>query len=171
MFMKSTVLATMALMGFLQGAHAADSASAPGARASEVEQAEVVDGEVEVAPPKDEAEKRKLASHLSDFCFFSGRPPSDQKYTIVKKLRVGKGTYGGVKDVLPSLAERARKNGADAIMNYAGSQRFGFWPWRFVRPVVRGVAIQWTGASKPDCAAIGGTTLKDIIESDTPPAQ
>lgn len=169
--MKSTVLAAMALVCFLQGVRADESASSPQAGASEVERPEVADGEVEVAPPKDEAERRKLASHLQDFCFFSGRPPSDQKYTIVKKLRVGKGTYGGVKDVLPSLADRARKNGADAIMNYAGSQRFGFWPWRFVRPVVRGVAIQWTGASKLDCAAIGGTTLKHIIESDTPPAQ
>jgi hypothetical protein len=40
-----------------------------------------------------------------------------------------------------------------------------------VRPVVRGVAVKWSDASKPDCATIGGTTLKTILTTDQPPSQ
>lgn len=167
--MKSTALAAMAVACILhvQGAQAAESASAPQVEASEAAGAD----EVEVAPVKDEAERQKLANSVWDFCIFTGRPPSDFKYSVVKSVKVGKGTYGGVKDILPSLADRARRTGADAIMNYTGSQRFGFWPWRMVRPVVRGVGIKWTGDKKPDCAATGGMILKDILATDTAPAE
>lgn len=176
--MKSTALAAMALACILhvQGAQAAESASAPQVVASEAESdepAQASDDEVEATSAHKTAGKarKKLATNVADFCFFSGTPPPDFKYTEVRSLSVGKSSYGGVKDVLPSLADRARKFGGDAIINYSGSQRFGFLPWRMVRPVVRGVAIKWADEKKPDCAAIGGTILKDIMASDAPPAQ
>jgi len=176
--MKSTALAAMALACILQvhAVQAAESASAPQVEASEAEgdePAKAADDEVEASSAKKTAgkAKKKLATNVADFCFFSGTPPPDVKYTEVRSVSVGKSSYGGVKDVLPSLADRARKVGGDAIINYSGSQRFGFLPWRVVHPVARGVAIKWADEKKPDCAAIGGTILKDIMASDAPPAQ
>jgi hypothetical protein len=163
--MKSTIFAALVLAASLNSASAAEVASHPeAAQATDASEAEV-----DMSPKKDEAATNTLIGRMSDFCFFAETPPADQKYTVVKKLKVGKGTYGGVKDILPKLADHARKQGADAIMNYTGSQRFGFFPWRMVRPVVRGVAIKWTDPKKPDCAAMGGSTLQAILASDKAP--
>jgi hypothetical protein len=115
------------------------------------------------------AQPVELPSGLGDFCFFAHLPSADQKYTVVKKLKVGKGTYGGVTDILPKLAENARSRGADAIIEYGGSQHFGFWPWRMVRPVVHGIAVKWTGPAPVNCEAAGGTTLSTILSTNQAP--
>ena len=112
-----------------------------------------------------------VSPEAAQFCFFAGMPPSDLKYQTIRKFKVGKGTYGGVKDILPKFANHAMGLGADAVMNYAGSQRFGFWPWRMVRPVVQGVAIKWSLPPGKDCAAMGGSTLATILATDKAPAQ
>ena len=164
--MKSTAFITLILMAAFNNASAADAASA-----ADVAQAPDAEVEVEIAPSKEDSAASATATDVANFCFFSGNPPADVKYTVIKKLKVGKGTYGGVKDILPKFAGYAQKVGADAIMGYTGSQRFGFWPWRMVRPVVRGVAIKWSGTQSQDCTAMGGTTLKAILAADKPPAQ
>jgi hypothetical protein len=112
-----------------------------------------------------------LTADVSGLCFFAGIPSLDVKYRVIRKLKLGKGTYGGVKEILPKFATNARKIGADAIIHYTGSQRFGFFPWRMIRPVVYGVAIKWSDPQKHDCAAIGGTTLSAILASDKPPPE
>lgn len=156
--MKITAFAVLSLIAMFCNAQEpdaaidADTAKAPG---SEVEV------NMATAP----------TSEASDFCFFSGDPPADVKYTVIRAIRVGKGTYGGVKEILPKFAGYAQKIGADAIIEYTGSQRFGFWPWRMVHPVVRGVAIKWADTPHPNCSAIGGTTLSAILASDRAPAQ
>lgn len=109
------------------------------------------------------------SSASTNMCFFSGVPSSDVSYTIIKNVKVGKGTYGPVTDVLPLLAAQASKLGADAIINYSGSQRFGFWPWRFVRPVVRGVAIKWNANPAPGCDSLGGTLLSKMMTENVAP--
>jgi hypothetical protein len=162
--MKSTALAAIVLTFFFNITFAADAPSA-------AEAAEAVDDEVEIAPNKEGGEVSTPTNDVSDFCFFAGTPSSDMKYTLVRKLKVGKGTYGGVKDILPKLADNARQAGADAIINYTGSQRFGFLPWRMVRPVVRGVAIKWSDPKNRDCSANGGTTLKAILDTDRSPSK
>ncbi|MBF5005955.1 hypothetical protein [Diaphorobacter caeni] len=112
-----------------------------------------------------------ISAEAAQICFFPGPPPSDVKFQTLRKLKVGKGTYGGVRDILPKFASQAQSLGADAVMNYAGSQRFGFWPWRMVRPVVNGVAIKWTTPPGKDCAALGGSTLATILATDRAPGQ
>ncbi|MBT2794469.1 hypothetical protein [Paraburkholderia strydomiana] len=112
-----------------------------------------------------------LPAGLGNFCFFARLPPASQKYKVIKNVKIGKGTYGGVADILPKMAEYAQLRGADAIVEYSGSQRFGFWPWRMVRPVVRGVAVQWTEPRQADCESIGGTKLSTILSSGQPPAK
>lgn len=169
--MNHTRLLTLPLMAALialsiptRTVHAAEStAAAPTDVASETE----------LAPPTKDAQRAPVAvpASLAGFCFFANLPPADQKYTVVKNLKIGKGTYGSVTDILPKMAEYAQVHGADAIIQYTGSQRFGFWPWRIVRPVVRGVAVQWAEPKPADCESIGGTKLSTILSSGLPPAK
>jgi hypothetical protein len=125
----------------------------------------------EGANPSAQGNIPQPTSDAANFCFFTGQPPSNVKYQVITPLKVGKGTYGNVREILPTLVERAQARGADAIIHYAGSQRFGFWPWRFIRPVVRGEAIRWLEPLGQDCEGLGGSTLQSIIETDSPPAQ
>jgi len=91
------------------------------------------------------------------FCVVQGPLPAGVEYYIIRKLEVGKGSYGSFKGILPKLIEEARHLGADAIIEYTGSQRFGLWPWRIVRPVVTGTAVRWASPAKIDCKAVGGS--------------
>lgn len=119
------------------------------------------DGDIDEAPlPASPAD--------AQFCIYPLSAPSAGTYTTVHKLKVGKGTYGSVSEMLPQLVAKARHEGADAIVDYDGAQRFGFWPWRMVHPVVHGTGVKWSGPA-PDCAASGGTTLGAILASGKVP--
>lgn len=141
--------------------------------ANEVEAGTSQESDVELdASPSEEgagAAARQPSAELGKLCFFASKPAANVKYTVVKRLKVAKGTYGGVRDILPKFASYAQMHGADAIIDYTGSQRFGFWPWRMVRPVVRGTAIKWSGPPDQGCAALGGSTLETILATDMPP--
>ncbi|WP_027802943.1 hypothetical protein [Paraburkholderia dilworthii] len=153
------ILALVAIAVTAGAAHAAESATDAAS-------------ETELNLTKDAAHPAAdLPSGLADFCFFARLPPASQKYKVIRNVKIGKGTYGGVADILPQMAEYAQLRGADAIVEYTGSQRFGFWPWRMVRPVVRGVAVQWTEPKQVDCESIGGTKLSTILSSGQPPAK
>lgn len=91
----------------------------------------------------------------SSLCLFNGTPSVEFK--TIKKIKVGKGTYGGFTDLYPRLHEVADKYQANAVINYTVSQRFGFWPWRIVRPVGMGTMVKINTAF--DCKALGGTVI------------
>ncbi len=165
--MKTTELTALAAMVMALSFNSASAGEAsPGKDA-----VETPESEVDIGASKDGTDPSRLADELADFCFFAGTPSPEMKFTTIRKLKVGKGTYGGIKEILPKLAQHARKVGADAIIQYNGSQRFGFFPWRMVRPVVTGVAIKWVEPKKTDCAAMGGAPLKLILTEDKPPSQ
>lgn len=109
------------------------------------------------------------AGDALELCLITGEPPSGVQYESVKKLRIGKNSYGSVTDILPAFAEQATTLGANAVVNYVGSQRFGFWPWRFVRPVVRGEAVRLHFNENQTCDDIGGATVKRVIETNKEP--
>lgn len=92
-------------------------------------------------------------------CLITGTPSGNLQYKVVKKIKFGKGTYGSVTDLYPRLHQTAEKYHADAVIHYRASQRFGFWPWRFVRPVISGTAIQWQSPSANNCRLAGGQEL------------
>ncbi len=105
----------------------------------------------------------------SRICLLSGMPPSDYTYSTIRKLRYGRHWYGGVNSMIPLLVKRAKSLGADAVIDYKGSQRFGFWPWQLVRPVVSGFAVVWDNPTHIDCESIGGTYktfLRSSLTSD-----
>lgn len=124
-------------------------------------------------PEQELAEGRKIAAGLSqegrDLCVFDGGAPSDVPHQVIRKLKVAKGTYGGVKELLPNLAQEALAGKADAIVDYNSSQRFGFWPWRVVRPVVTGTAIRWAEKPRKSCESMGGVRLEVILTTNRSP--
>jgi hypothetical protein len=109
------------------------------------------------AAPITQATDSSAPAGENKICVVASDPSATAPYTVVKRLKIGKGTYGSVDDAIAMLAAKARKSGADAVINYTGSQRFGFWPWRFVHPVVRGTAVKWNAGSAFDCIAAGGS--------------
>ena len=104
-------------------------------------------------------------------CLFTGTPPADFAYVIVKKLKYGKGSYGSVNDLLPKLVDDVRSSGGDAVIHYNGAQHFGFFPWRFVRPVVTGTIIKWSPARDIDCANAGGHYTTGTLAEAPPVAK
>ncbi|OTG83732.1 hypothetical protein [Acinetobacter sp. ANC 4648] len=95
-------------------------------------------------------------TQATPICLVEGIPSTDQ-FRSIKRIKVAKGTYGSVVELYPRFATSARKLGADVVVNYNGSQRFGFWPWRIVRPVVWGTAVKWN--TTVDCNALGGKEI------------
>lgn len=89
-------------------------------------------------------------------CLIEGVPSTDQ-YKIIKKVKVAKGIYGGFEEIKPKLANLVRERGADVVIDYHQSQRFGFWPWRVVRPVLWGTAVKWN--TPVNCSALGGKEI------------
>jgi len=124
-----------------------------------------------VAQAADDAATAASQVENGDFCLFTGNPPSDTKYTVLKKIKVAKGSYGGVGDVLPTLVMQAKALGGNAIIEYAGTQRFGLFPWRLVRPVVRGTAVKIDATGPIECTKLGGTTMGTVITENKAPEQ
>ena len=89
-------------------------------------------------------------------CTIKGTPDSSQ-FQIKKRIKVAKGTYGSVEELYPRFAERAHQVGGNVVINYNASQRFGFWPWRIVRPVIWGTAVKWN--TPVNCQQIGGIEI------------
>jgi len=170
-FMKTLTIGLVlaaGAVGPVSQAWAAEAAPvAVAASATEAEQARATAN----AGPSEEEIIASMPAGDAQFCLFAGAPPAEYPYTVIKKLKVAKQTYGSVKDVLPSLAAQARGVGGEAIVSYNGSQRFGFFPWKLVRPVVTGAAIKWTGAATKDCAAVGGSTVQQVLIANKPPAR
>ncbi|MGM9483033.1 hypothetical protein ACS5PN_17705 [Roseateles sp. NT4] len=124
-------------------------------------------------PEQELAAGRKIAASLSqegrDLCVFDNGAPSDMPHQRVGDLKVAKESYGGVKELLPRLVEQALAQKADAIVDYNSSQRFGFWPWRLVRPVVTGKAIRWSEPPRKSCEAMGGVRMETILTTNKSP--
>lgn len=89
-------------------------------------------------------------------CAIKGTPDSSQ-FQVKKRIKVAKGTYGSVEELYSRFAERAHQVGGNVVINYNASQRFGFWPWRMVRPVILGTAVKWN--TPVNCAAMGGVEI------------
>lgn len=118
--------------------------------------------------PKRAVVPRDAPPDLADFCFVPSAPTAGI-YKVIRRVKLGKGSYGTIRDILPAFAQQAKSLGADAVIEYDGAQRFGLFPWRIVRPVVHGVAVKWTQPQAVSCAALGGSTLQAIMATDKAP--
>ncbi len=96
------------------------------------------------------------AENAHSICTIKGTPNADQ-YKVIKRVIAAKGTYGSIEEVYPRFIDRVQQTGGDVVINYRASQRFGFWPWRVVRPVIYGTAVKWN--TPVDCKSIGGIEI------------
>jgi len=92
--------------------------------------------------------------HSDPVCFLRSPMPSEIKFTVVGNIEGSKDTYGSVNEVLPLMAEEARKMGADAVINFWSGQRIGLWAW--ARPMGTGTAIKLANKADLNCTAAGG---------------
>ncbi|WP_077038089.1 hypothetical protein [Pelomonas sp. KK5] len=159
------------LAGFASAADT-DSAAPPPAATANGEKGPTAEEAQALATAQAEANAALAAAPAAerDMCLIPGRPAGqDGNYQVLRKLKAARQTYGSVVQVLPELASKAKSAGGDAIFDYNGAQRFGFFPWRLVRPVATGTAIRWTGSQPLDCAALGGRTTAEVIASNQAP--
>ena len=100
-------------------------------------------------------------SKPGELCLFA-KEPQGVMFKQLKKVKAAKGVYGSVASILPVLEKNTRDLGGNAVINYVGSQRFGFWPWRFVRPVARGIAVSVDNQGR-SCQEMGGKSINETI--------
>ena len=92
---------------------------------------------------------------FEDFCYFDTEP-NGAAFTVLKRAVVGGTFYGSTEGLKPKLEQKVKGQGGNSIANFKASWRFGFWPWRFIRPLVSGDAIQILNANGKSCEELGG---------------
>lgn len=85
-----------------------------------------------------------------------GPLPNGVAFTELGEIRSSKKSYGSVEELLPLMAQDARRAGAHAIINLAANQRGGVMPWGIVRPKGIGTAVRLTDPASFNCKASGG---------------
>ncbi|MBD1573242.1 hypothetical protein HC725_08155 [Vibrio sp. S17_S38] len=101
-------------------------------------------------------------SHMKTMCIFDNIPNLD--YENIRDFKAGKGTYGSVANIMPKFIHYADRLNANTVIDFHAGQRFGFWPWRIVRPVAYGTAVKWKNKSDSECKSLGGRVY--AIESN-----
>lgn len=94
----------------------------------------------------------------TEFCAFEDFPQG-VPFKVLGVVKAAKGTYGGADYLRPIIQEKVNAKGGNAVANYHEGQRFGFWPWRMIRPVASGDAITILNTRGKSCADMGGYTL------------
>ncbi len=163
--MKRALLLPAALVA-AHLAHAQSEVATPATSASAPAAASAPEGPSAMGLPRAGADPNWLS-----MCLFGGKPPADSKYHVVGKVKLAKQTYGTARELVPKLVNQARAAGGDAMMDYSGAQRFGFWPWRLTRPVVSGTAIKWDEAPTKECREMGGVTAGLLVQTNESPAR
>lgn len=87
-------------------------------------------------------------------CFLKSPMPANVKHRVLGEVSSSKEFYGSVNEILPLMAEEARKMGADAVVNVNTGQKIGLWAW--ARPVGTGMAVKLEKPSDLNCKALGG---------------
>ncbi len=88
-------------------------------------------------------------------CMIKGSLPANIRFAVVGSVEGSKEFYGSVNEILPLMAEEARKLGGDVIINLETHQRMGLWAW--ARPVGTGTAVKLANKNDLNCLAAGGT--------------
>lgn len=94
-------------------------------------------------------------SYTGKVCILTTPAPSGSQFKAVGYLDTYMHHYGSSDSLLDTMADEARKLGADAVVGVNAGQEYGYFPWRVVRPRAQGHAIR---LSEPiDCAKAGGS--------------
>lgn len=93
------------------------------------------------------------AAFTGPVCLLQAPLPEGTKHTVMGVVQGSKGWYGSTNELMPVMADEARKLGANAIIKIEAGQRMGVIA--VVRPTGSGTAVK---TDPPvDCIALGGT--------------
>jgi len=88
-------------------------------------------------------------------CLLTSPVAPDVKNVYVGEIEASKEWYGGTDELLPLIADEARKLGSNAVINVKVGQKIGLWAW--ARPTGSGKAIKIEDFKSFNCQASGGT--------------
>lgn len=88
-------------------------------------------------------------------CLLTSPVAPDVKHSYVGEIEAGKQWYGGTDELLPLIADEARKLGSNAVISVKVGQTLGLWAW--ARPVGSGKAIKIEDFKAFNCQSSGGT--------------
>lgn len=97
----------------------------------------------------------KYAPHNNPIYVTEASLPANAKYEVMAQLEVGKIWYGSSGDVLQSLADGARKIGADAVIEVKTWHQPSGWSW--AAPHGSGKAIKVTEPTSVNFGSLKGT--------------
>jgi uncharacterized protein YbjQ (UPF0145 family) len=80
--------------------------------------------------------------------------PATAKYEVLGQLEVGKVWYGSSRNVLKSLADGARKLGADAVVEVKTWRQPSGWSW--AAPHGSGMVVKITEPGSVEFSILGG---------------
>lgn len=92
--------------------------------------------------------------NFKTICIFDYTP--NIEYKSLKYYKSGRNLIGPVSSVMPKFLNYADRLDGNTIINFEGKQRFGFWPWRIVRPIAYGTAVDWVAKNNDSCKSLGG---------------
>ena len=95
---------------------------------------------------------------FEEFCAFEDFP-QDVPFKVLAPVKAAKSVYGSADALRPVIKEKVAKRKGNSVANYHENQRFGFWPWRVIRPVASGDAIVILNSRGKSCAEMGGEAL------------
>jgi len=96
----------------------------------------------------------KYAPHSNRVYVTSASLPETAKYEVLGQIEVGKVWYGSSDNVLQSLADGARKLGADAVVEVKTWHQPSGWSW--AAPHGSGKAVKITEPTSVDFSNLGG---------------
>ncbi len=102
----------------------------------------------------DQLSAKKYAAHSNRVYVTSASLPVTVKYEVLGQLEVGKVWYGSSGSVLQSLADGARKLGADAVVEVKTWHQPSGWSWW--APHGSGKAVKITEPASVDFSSLGG---------------
>ena len=111
----------------------------------------IIKGTTDTVPISQE----KHAPHSNPIFVTAASLPTTAQYEVVAQIEVGKVWYGSGRNVLQTLAERARQLGADAVVEVKTWHQPAGWSW--AAPHGSGKAVKLTENSKINFSTMQGS--------------
>jgi len=93
-------------------------------------------------------------AYAGPVCVMEAPLSPDTKHSVIGEVEASKQWYGHQAELVPHLADEARKLGANAVVKVKLSQQIGLWAW--ARPVGSGEAISIADFKAFSCKDAGG---------------
>ncbi len=96
---------------------------------------------------------KPVMPHVEPVCMLKSPLPSSILHTVVGNIDASKQFYGGSDQLIPLMADEARKMGADVVVNMRTGQKMGMFAW--ARPYGSGTGVKLQNKADLNCLALG----------------